>query len=432
MAENLTIQHSLSPSGRPPDIAPSAADNYAMNEDHAGVKLGLCPEGLMDLGASNQVLPIPSSMAVNVEIPANGVITDVVAVKPSFHDMIRGQNGVHSQDNIIGDLDVDLHESDVKIRQQGMIPKIWFSDQIHKNCPEHAPQRSEDEIYGPWMQVQGRRRRQGSLPKSDNRGRNVNPSNTGSRFSVLDNVKGEISRPMDLVGRKQAVSNNGNHQEMRVAAVEATVLTTQPIRGMNPLRLEDSVATSQLEKSAPAVVGVQRPIVSEVTTPAATMIQSFDAVVTETLDVVKDMNATVNISVVASTARVITAPSVLLVAKHTTIRVVDDGLKRSVKDPVGSSMCGSIRKSSSKGAGRNNPLMNGVQRKTGKPKKQVGIVSTKVGVAKWVNDMARELTSGISSTGPRISEPLSDISNDRYGVQWIAKSTFEGERHDAS
>ncbi|KAK8572354.1 hypothetical protein V6N12_028409 [Hibiscus sabdariffa] len=372
MAENLTIQHSLSPSGRPPDIAPSAADNYAMNEDHAGVKLGLCPEGLMDLGASNQVLPIPSSMAVNVEIPANGVITDVVAVKPSFHDMIRGQN------------------------------------------------------------VQGRRRRQGSLPKSDNRGRNVNPSNTGSRFSVLDNVKGEISRPMDLVGRKQAVSNNGNHQEMRVAAVEATVLTTQPIRGMNPLRLEDSVATSQLEKSAPAVVGVQRPIVSEVTTPAATMIQSFDAVVTETLDVVKDMNATVNISVVASTARVITAPSVLLVAKHTTIRVVDDGLKRSVKDPVGSSMCGSIRKSSSKGAGRNNPLMNGVQRKTGKPKKQVGIVSTKVGVAKWVNDMARELTSGISSTGPRISEPLSDISNDRYGVQWIAKSTFEGERHDAS
>ncbi|KAK8596851.1 hypothetical protein V6N12_065330 [Hibiscus sabdariffa] len=320
MAKNPTMQHSLSPFGRPSDIVPSAAGNYAMSEDRAGVKSGLCPEGLMDLDAFIQVLPIPSSMAANVEIPANGVDTDVVAAKLSFRDMVRGQTGVHPQDNIIGDLDVDLHESDVKIRQQGTIPEIC-------KCANHTTDSWDD----------------------------------------------------------------------------------------------CSVATSQLERSAFAVVGVQRPIDTEITTPAATVIQSSDAVVTETLDVVKDMNATVNIPVVASTARVVTAPS-----------TVEDGLKRSVNDPVGSSMRGSIRKSNSKGAGRNNHLMNGVQRKLGKTKKQVGNVSTKVGVSEWVNNMARELTSGVSSTGPRIFEPLSDISNDCSGVQWIANSTFEGERHDAS
>ncbi|KAK8696322.1 hypothetical protein V6N13_001458 [Hibiscus sabdariffa] len=375
------MQHSLSPFGRPSDIVPSAAGNYAMSEDRAGVKSGLCPEGLMDLDAFIQVLPIPSSMAANVEIPANGVDTDVVAAKLSFRDMVRGQTGVHPQDNIIGDLDVDLHESDDNCGSSQNI--------LAERCPEPAPHRSEDEIYGPWMQVQGRRRRQGPLPKNDNRGRNVNPSNTGSRFSVLDNVEGKISRKC------------ANH-------------TTDSWD-------DCSVATSQLERSAFAVVGVQRPIDTEITTPAATVIQSSDAVVTETLDVVKDMNATVNIPVVASTARVVTAPS-----------TVEDGLKRSVNDPVGSSMRGSIRKSNSKGAGRNNHLMNGVQRKLGKTKKQVGNVSTKVGVSEWVNNMARELTSGVSSTGPRIFEPLSDISNDCSGVQWIANSTFEGERHDAS
>ncbi|KAK8600284.1 hypothetical protein V6N12_050140 [Hibiscus sabdariffa] len=58
----------------------------------------------------------------------NAPLLDGVAAKPYFQDMVAGQYGANQKDNFIGDFDVDL------------------------------VQKSSNEGYGPWMQVEQQRR----------------------------------------------------------------------------------------------------------------------------------------------------------------------------------------------------------------------------------------------------------------------------------
>ncbi|KAK8709808.1 hypothetical protein V6N13_060810 [Hibiscus sabdariffa] len=75
---------------------------------------------------------------------------------------------------------------------------------VLRNRPEPIPHRSDDDMYGPWMQVESRRRRQSTSSKVGNRDKIDPTSSRGSRFAILSAVEAEGSRPRVLENGTQA------------------------------------------------------------------------------------------------------------------------------------------------------------------------------------------------------------------------------------
>ncbi|KAK9005826.1 hypothetical protein V6N11_043246 [Hibiscus sabdariffa] len=138
------MSQSLTLSGRPPDLGMMAAVTIEMVEGRVGARSDPGSEEHMDLDASKSARHVSSTMTKNAGEISTGAIADSarslpsleVPVKLSFRDTVRGLVGSLPQDNIISDMDVNLHENDVIIGQQGTIPEIWLSNRVHKEIDD--------------------------------------------------------------------------------------------------------------------------------------------------------------------------------------------------------------------------------------------------------------------------------------------------------
>ncbi|KAK8701579.1 hypothetical protein V6N13_019966 [Hibiscus sabdariffa] len=117
-----------------------------------------------------------------------------------FRDMVMGCTSGGQRESFTSDFDVDLSDDDVVISNSGVYPEIQFSDRIHKEAcggrevsnPENttsiSKEPSEDNRFGPWMQVANRRRRTGVSLRASIQNGLVHASNNGSRFGILVDV----------------------------------------------------------------------------------------------------------------------------------------------------------------------------------------------------------------------------------------------------
>ncbi|KAK8669582.1 hypothetical protein V6N13_107008 [Hibiscus sabdariffa] len=272
-----------------------------------------------------------------------------VPAKPSFRDMVRGPDGLSSKDALIGDMDVELHESDVIIGKQGL-PLICFGcgkyghskdvcspsgASVAGTSPNTLPHCSEDDMYGPWMQ--------------------------GSRFVVLESVA-EGSRPKVVGSGNQTGLSVGVQRESRAVSNGAATVAKNHVRvdheqsqDVSPVR--DIMVTSQPEGNLPAPVVIQQNVGIEVPHPVVDRVQPPVCVAGN------DMDISVGNSVVASCDKVVITPTTLLTVKHMVVRVIEEGSKRPGKETV------PIRKAIGKNASRSSSFKSGLPRKNGKPKK---------------------------------------------------------------
>ncbi|KAK8705313.1 hypothetical protein V6N13_048917 [Hibiscus sabdariffa] len=147
---NPNMSQSLTLSGRPPDLGMMAAVTIEMVEGRVGARSDPGSEEHMDLDASKSARHVSSTMTKNAGEISTGAIADSARSLPS--------------------LEVPV--------------KLSFRDTVR-----------DDEIYGPWMQVERRRRHQGTTNKLDSREKNVPHSTAGSQFSVLNNLELEVQEP---------------------------------------------------------------------------------------------------------------------------------------------------------------------------------------------------------------------------------------------
>ncbi|KAK8716992.1 hypothetical protein V6N13_044277 [Hibiscus sabdariffa] len=274
-------------------------------------------EDRMDFAESKQT-PVVSSHVANIVAVAERSI-DVVPVpaKPSFRDMVRGPDGLSSKDALIGDMDDAYSPSGASVAG---------------TSPNSLPHCSENDMYGPWMQVESRRRRQGALSRVGNRDKNDPSSSRGSHFAVLESVA-EGSRPKVVGSGNQTGLSVGVQRESRAVSNGAATVAKNHVRvdheqsqDVSPVR--DITVTSQPEGNLPAPVVIQQNAGTEVPHPVVDRVQPPVGVAGNEMDI------SVGNSVVASCDKVVVAPTILSTVKHMAVHVIEEGSKRPGKETV--------------------------------------------------------------------------------------------------
>ncbi|KAK8619572.1 hypothetical protein V6N13_135855 [Hibiscus sabdariffa] len=338
--------HSMAPKGRQLDfmVVGASLDLEGVGRQVNGLALVVVGENML-LNAGD----MPVAMDTN-RVGGEGSPT---TLKASFRDMVVGQIVVDKQNSFTG------HFKD--------LCKSVGSD-LEKVAPKPIP--TADDMYGPWMQVERRRRRgvavsRDVLPETEN-----SPTVGGSRFAALANVEGEV---------------------MQVGDVN--------------VRLRDPI--------------ISRPSLSTLAPLAA-----GGRMVARLMLAVLRSEITPNI---AAKDTVVVAPTSLLADKHKAIRVVEEGSKKILHDNNGRAMYGSIRKFYSKGASRNVNLAAGFPRKNGKPKKVDGTSQKPIEVSKLIKNVTSELST-VSSLEGGEGRNNELVGGDRSSVHWIENTAFDGER----
>ncbi|KAK8504572.1 hypothetical protein V6N12_017115 [Hibiscus sabdariffa] len=284
-----------------------------------------------------------------------------------------------------------------------------------KSAQEAIPQRSDNEIYGPWVRVERRWHRPSATTKIDNKEKGESNSTVVSHFGVLNSLEVEGNRPVDMSVQQAHVSVRksvrahdglgvGKQQELKIVKKAPGAVVQEPSCVESMPHQE---ASSPGKNVATILHKESRPNVD---------------VITLTNDVV-DTNLETNegITMVVACDKVVVAPTTLEVDKHTRVWVVEEGLKRTLKESNDTSMYGPIRKENSKSANRNDSNTIGLPRKNGKHTNEENV--------HWVSNMTHHLNIVGSSLGPISSKPHSDNLNDQFSVQWIENTVGTDDTH---
>ncbi|GMI90637.1 hypothetical protein HRI_002733000 [Hibiscus trionum] len=266
---------------------------------------------------------------------------------------------------------------------------------------------SDKEIYGPWMQVQTRRRKPMNVANRGGEGGAANRSGNrsmGSRFNALviedDNIAGDVSKESaedrdmgNVLNKGKSVSEDMVHDGGKDVGVEKVGSSNGKNRGrVDVVMHEDSTGKMQ-------TVG--------------------DAVEGESMDV------TAGDGKIASAQEVVVEKSSLGGGNHTVIRVFDKGDKDVLRDVNGRVLKGAARKQAVRNVPKNPLAAKNAGAKGLKIKKRDERGPPKPVLKEWINNMTAELDA--ASNGGREDCGTSSSRTEKvHGpVQWQANTVFE-------
>ncbi|KAL4348355.1 hypothetical protein GQ457_17G006980 [Hibiscus cannabinus] len=231
-----------------------------------------------------------------------------------------------------------------------------------------AAQRNPQELYGPWMQVVNRKRRNVSIANNSGfRSRGSKPTNIeGSRFEILS------QEPENVFERADGSLNAG----VLDREVEGAIMGSREGRAKdgkeapkdNRFNVAGSSKGSTVDSVKPAVGGS---------------------------DSVGAIN--VELPTVAARGKVVAVDSMLLAGRHSTVRVVNDDGGRATKSGIASN--NKTRKGDA-----------GVDHNT---------------VADHLAPLVRELDKAAATENLRVQNPLDTSAMDTRDVDWCSNSVFE-------
>ncbi|KAL4319850.1 hypothetical protein GQ457_18G018210 [Hibiscus cannabinus] len=272
---------------------------------------------------------------------------------------------------------------------------------------ESTPEK--DELYGPWMQVTNRRRRNTNSRKGNSvdammsTKQSLSSKHGGSRFSILTETGHEVEEVED----EMDIQGDLNLLEERRPGL--TSMLSKPI--------EFSVG----ESSKKGAFDEQPKHSGE----SNKMLYGAVTMEKDDIDVSRDnMGVTSNKALaVASKENIILGKSNLDKGNHSVVRVMENNVKSNLQTKNVRVLPPSI--THGKVAGRKLSIGKGLSRGNTKPKKPTNNRSGKSALVELVESLSSELDKAHELTSQRQTERREVTSTDEDNVQWRENSTFE-------
>ncbi|KAK8610959.1 hypothetical protein V6N13_131026 [Hibiscus sabdariffa] len=239
---------------------------------------------------------------------------------PSFKDKLIGMNNSAKGGSAIKELDVEVKEEDESCGD----PVVAVNTDASS-----AAQRNPQELYGPWMQVVNRKRRNVSIANNSRfLSRGSKPTNIeGSRFEILS------QKPENVFKRADGSLNAG----VLDREVEGAIMSSREGRAMDgkDVNVGKRIEILQRENVAPKdnrfnVAGSSKGRMVDSVKPAVGGSDSVGAI-------------NVELPTVAARGKVVSVDSMLPAARHSVIRVENDDGDRAIKSTKGRILPASIR-----------------------------------------------------------------------------------------
>ncbi|KAL4352985.1 hypothetical protein GQ457_06G016350 [Hibiscus cannabinus] len=293
------------------------------------------------------------------------------------------------------------------------IPEVVM-DTVHNE----VEQRNLMELYGPWMQVVNKRRRNSSNP-STSRVVDRNTRNTerlGSRFVALAEEHDSIIEVEDDL--------------VRVAATDTEVVN----QGVRPRIVQEKLGVTNLGNNVWIVLQPNKLTVGSAGHKSSNGAESVDGLITANGGSVSMSNGQLEELTVAAKGKVVVAVSELSNDKHKAVVVVDgDGghMNTRAKGRVlPASIRGSKVKAGNKlklGTHSGNNLKLGAQSggmKDPKSRKNGG-ARQRTTVVDRLSPLVRELDDAALTETLRLNQPRNESDMEALGLQWRSNSVFE-------
>ncbi|KAK8684119.1 hypothetical protein V6N13_040153 [Hibiscus sabdariffa] len=412
--------------GRPSDIV--SFDGMQVSNERAGspVANDLLPVNKKGRRFSDPVnVPDSSELQGMMETESGEGEVQIVQQKDSgcdvsFKDKLLGTKRSDEGKLPISELDVEVRAEDVRIGGSSELPEICcgIPEVVVDTIPKEVEQRKPEELYGPWMQVVNKRRRNSSNPSMSRAGERTTKQaeRSGSRFAALaeehDSIIEVGEDPVRNAATDTAALNQRGRLRLTREKSEVAALGNNERLGSLPNQLE---VGCDGEQSCNSIKPVE------------------DIPVTESEQSPKSNGQLEELSVAAK-GKVVAASSTLPNDKHRAVVVIDgDGglINTGAKGRV---LPASIRGSQAKvgnklklGSQSGNNLKLGTQSggmKETKARKNGGARQRNT-IADRLSPLVREMDDAVLTETMRLNQVRNDSNMENMNLQWRPNLVFE-------